>query len=57
MNDSGSQFHRWPGFPAHALIDALVDNVLPAIDNMIEEEAIRQPCQPQLLLLSLGSLG
>ena len=42
---------RGAGFLAHAIIDALVDNVMPTIDRMsdvaeeIEEEVIRQPQQ------------
>jgi magnesium transporter len=45
---------RGPDFLAHALIDALVDNVLPTADRMseiaedIEEEAIRGPQQSTL---------
>ena len=45
---------RGADFLAHALIDALVDNVLPTIDQMadvaeaIEEEVIRQPQQGTL---------
>jgi magnesium transporter len=45
---------RGTDFLAHALIDALVDNVLPTIDRMsdfaeeIEEEVLRQPQQATL---------
>ena len=50
----GHPLTRGPDFLAHALIDALVDNVLPTVDRMsevaedIEEEAIRGPQQSTL---------
>jgi magnesium transporter len=49
VEDDGRPMTRGPDFLAHALIDALVDNVLPTADRMgeiaedIEEEAIRGP--------------
>jgi magnesium transporter len=50
----GRPMRRGADFLAHALIDALVDNVLPTIDRMsdiaeeIEEEVIHQPQQATL---------
>ncbi len=52
--EDGRVMSRGPDFLAHALIDALVDNVLPTVDRMsditddIEEEAIRGPRQSTL---------
>jgi len=54
VEDDGRPLRHGADFLAHALIDALVDNVLPTIDNMIEfadeieEEVIRQPQQSTL---------
>jgi magnesium transporter len=54
VEDDGRPMTRGPDFLAHALIDALVDNVLPTVDRMsevaedIEEEAIRGPRQSTL---------
>ena len=54
VEEDGRLMTRGPDFLAHALIDALVDNVLPTIDRMsevaedIEEEAIRGPQQSTL---------
>lgn len=54
VEDDGRPLKHGADFLAHALIDALVDNVLPTIDNMIEfadeieEEVIRQPQQSTL---------
>ena len=50
----GRPMKRGPSFFAHAMIDALIDNVLPTIDRMgevteeIEEEAIHCPQQATL---------
>jgi magnesium transporter len=50
----GRPMRHGPDFLAHALVDALVDNVLPTIDNMIEfadeveEEVVHQPQQSTL---------
>lgn len=49
VEDDGRPLRRGADFLAHALIDALVDNVLPTIDRMsevaedLEEEAIARP--------------
>jgi magnesium transporter len=49
VEEDGRLMMRGADFLAHALIDALVDNVMPTIDQMsnvaesIEEEVIRQP--------------
>jgi magnesium transporter len=51
VEESGRLMKRGADFLAHALIDALVDNVMPTIDQMsdvteeIEEEVIRYPHQ------------
>lgn len=51
VEDDGRPMRRGADFLAHALMDALVDNVLPTIDKMdetadeIEEETIRRPQQ------------
>jgi magnesium transporter len=50
----GRPMRHGADFLAHALVDALVDNILPTIDNMIEfadgieEEVVRQPQQSTL---------
>ena len=54
VEDDGRPMRHGPDFLAHALVDALVDNVLPTIDNMIEfadeieQEVVRQPRQSTL---------
>jgi len=54
VEDTGRPMQRGASFLAHALIDALVDNVLPTIDRMsdvaddLEEEVIRRPTQSTL---------
>jgi len=54
VEDDGRPMRRGPDFLAHALIDALIDNVLPAVDLMsevageIEEEVVRRPSQSTL---------
>jgi magnesium transporter len=54
VEDDGRPMKRGADFLAHALIDALVDNVMPTIDRMsdiaeeIEEEVIHQPQQATL---------
>lgn len=54
IEDDGRLMKRGADFLAHALIDTLVDNVMPTIDKMsevaeeIEEEVIRQPHQSSL---------
>ncbi|MFC2016547.1 magnesium/cobalt transporter CorA [Chloroflexota bacterium] len=54
VEDDGRPMKRGPDFLVHALMDALVDNVLPTIDKMsdiaeeIEEEVIRSPQQATL---------
>ena len=54
VDESGRPMRRGADFLAHALIDTLVDNVLPTIDRMsdvaeeLEEEVIRQPQQSTL---------
>ena len=51
VEDTGRPMRRGADFLAHALVDALVDNVLPTVDAIgdaaetIEEEAIRDPRQ------------
>jgi len=51
VEDDGRPMKREADFLTHALVDALVDNVLPTIDKMdeeadeIEEETIRRPQQ------------
>jgi len=51
VRDTGRPMRRGADFLAHALVDALVDNVLPTVDAIsdaaeaIEEEAIRSPRQ------------
>lgn len=51
VRDNGRPMRRGADFLAHALVDALVDNVLPTVDAIsdaaeaIEEEAIRDPRQ------------
>ena len=54
VEDDGRPMRRGADFIAYALVDALVDNVLPTIDRMgdiaeeIEEEVIRSPRQSTL---------
>jgi len=54
VENDGHPMKRGANFFAHALIDALIDNVLPTIDKMaevteeIEEEAIHHPRQSTL---------
>ncbi len=54
VEDDGRPMKRGADFLAHALIDALVDNVLPTIDKMsdvaeeIEEEVVNNPHQGTL---------
>ena len=54
VEDDGRPMKRGADFMAHALIDALIDNVLPTIDKMsdfaeeIEGEVIRSPQQATL---------
>ena len=54
VEDDGRPMKRGADFLAHALIDALIDNVLPTIDKMseiaegIEDEVIRRPQQATL---------
>ena len=54
VEDDGRPMKRGPDFLVHALMDTLVDNVLPTIDKMsdiaeeIEEEVIRSPQQTTL---------
>ncbi len=54
IEDDGRPMRRGADFLAHALVDALIDNVLPTIDRMsevadeIEEETIRSPQQATL---------
>lgn len=54
VEDNGRLMRHGADFLAHALIDALVDNVLPTVDKMsdvaeeIEEEVIRNPQQATL---------
>jgi len=54
VEDDGRPMRRGADFLAHALVDALIDNILPTIDIMgeraedIEEEVIRNPKQPTL---------
>lgn len=54
VEDDGRPMKRGSDFFAHALVDALIDNVLPTIDKMsdiaeeIEEEVIRNPQQSTL---------
>jgi magnesium transporter len=54
VEDDGRLLKRGADFLAHALVDALIDNVMPTIDKMteiaeeIEEEVIRNPQQPTL---------
>ncbi len=54
VEDSARPMKRGADFLAHAIIDALVDNVMPTIDRMtdvageIEEEIIRRPQQTVL---------
>jgi magnesium transporter len=64
--DDGRPLRRGADFLAHALIDALVDNVLPTVDRMtevaddIEEEAISRPQQSTLeaiMKLKRSTLG
>ena len=51
IEDDGRPMRSGADFLAHAIIDALIDNVLPTVDRMsdiaeeIEEEAIRNPQQ------------
>jgi len=51
VEDDGRPMKRGADFLAHALVDTLIDNVLPTIDKMdeeadgIEEETIRRPQQ------------
>jgi len=54
VEDHGRPMKRGADFLAHALIDALIDNVLPTVDKMsdfaeeVEEEVIRNPQQTTL---------
>lgn len=54
VEDNGRLLKRGVNFLAHALIDSLIDNILPTVDKMaeiseeIEEEAIRGPQQATL---------
>jgi magnesium transporter len=54
VEDNGRPMKRGADFLVHALIDGLIDNILPTIDRMnevadeIEEEAIRTPQQATL---------
>ena len=54
VEDDGRPMKRGADFLAHALVDALIDNVMPTIDKMtdiaeeIEEEVIRNPQQATL---------
>jgi magnesium transporter len=54
VEEDGRPMRRGSDFLAHALIDALIDNVLPTIDQMsdvadeIEEEVLRNPQQSTL---------
>jgi len=54
VEHDGRPMRRGADFLAHAIIDALIDNVMPTIDTMsdvadeIEEEAIRSPQQSTL---------
>ena len=54
VEDDGRPMRHGADFLAHAIIDVLIDNVLPTIDRMgditeeIEEEAIRNPQQSTL---------
>lgn len=54
VRDDGRPMRRGAVFLAHALIDVLVDNILPTIDRMgevteeIEEEVVRRPQQTTL---------
>jgi magnesium transporter len=54
VEDDGRPMRRGADFLAHALIDTLVDNVLPTIDKMsdfaetVEEEVIKSPQQATL---------
>jgi magnesium transporter len=54
VEDDGRPMRRGADFLAHALADALIDNVMPTIDKMsdiaeeIEEEVIRNPQQSTL---------
>jgi len=54
VEDDGRPMRHGADFLAHAIIDALIDNVLPTIDRMsdiaeeIEEETIRSPQQSTL---------
>jgi len=54
VQDDGHPMKRGPNFFTHALIDTMIDNILPTIDKMgevteeIEEEAIHHPQQSTL---------
>lgn len=54
VEDNGRPMRKGAAFLAHALIDALIDNVMPTIDKMtelaedIEEEVVRNPQQSTL---------
>jgi len=54
VEDDGRLLRRGVNFLTHALIDTLIDNILPTVDKMteiaqeIEEEAIRSPQQATL---------
>jgi len=54
VEDNGRLLKRGVNFLAHALIDSLIDNILPTVDKMaelseeVEEEAIRGPQQATL---------
>jgi magnesium transporter len=54
VEDNGRLMKRGVNFLAHALIDNLIDNILPTVDKMaelaeeVEEEAIRSPHQTTL---------
>jgi magnesium transporter len=54
VKDNGRLLKRGVNFLTHALIDSLIDNILPTVDKMaemaeeIEEEAIRGPQQTTL---------
>ncbi len=54
VEDDGRPMRRGSDFLAHALMDALIDNILPTVDRMdqvaqeVEEEVIRTPHQTTL---------
>jgi magnesium transporter len=57
VEDDGRPLKRGADFLAHALIDSLIDNVLPTIDRMnevaedVQEEAIAKPQQSTLVAI------